>query len=310
MAGAVVVTLERPYSWTLGLVGFLAGGGLIVMAWPILVLPTPTGLQNLLGTPVSSLVFGSPTPALVALLVVGAVGAIVLAATALLVGAWAERQGIGVSLEAAADERLAPAADLAGAPGVGRVAAVRLLGLVPVALSIALAWGSVYDAAYHELVLPDDLVTPLPLRVMRDVPQMLALIGITWLVSDAAAAVGARRLVLERRSVFGAWAIGWRELLRRPFRVMGTALVGLVALVLLTGPALTAATIGWERVKEILAADREPVVMIAAVAICVSIWLGGLVLAGVGAGIRAAAWTLSVPQRAWPPGSSAGPSRP
>ena len=58
LPGAIVVTLVRPVSWALGLAGFLAGGGLLLVAWPILVLPTPTGLQNALGGPLSTLVFG------------------------------------------------------------------------------------------------------------------------------------------------------------------------------------------------------------------------------------------------------------
>ena len=62
ISGAFVVTLLRPVSWALGLAGFLAGGGLLLVAWPILVLPTPTGLQNALGGPVSSLVFGTRRP--------------------------------------------------------------------------------------------------------------------------------------------------------------------------------------------------------------------------------------------------------
>lgn len=312
MAGAVLVTLIRPLSWVLGLAGFLAGGGLVLVAWPILVLPTPTGLQNALGTPVSSLVFGSPTPALVALVAGGGAAAMMMAATAMLAGAWAEREGIGVALEAAAEEGLAPAVDLAGAPGVLRIAVVRLLDLVPVAIALGLAWGPVYDAAYRELVLPDDLVTPLPLRVMADVPHLVVLVAVAWLVSDSAAAVGVRCLVLERRSVLGAWVDGWGELVRRPLRVIGTAILGLGVLVLLTGPALAAAAVGWARVRDILGDDRDPIVTLAAVVIWVSIWLGGLVLAGVGAGIRAAAWSLAVPRRlpsAGAPGASPGSSR-
>ena len=69
ISGAFLVTLVRPASWAFGLVAFLAGGGLIVVAWPILVLPTPTGLQNALGTPISSLVFGAPSEAMVWMLV-------------------------------------------------------------------------------------------------------------------------------------------------------------------------------------------------------------------------------------------------
>ena len=56
ITGAVVVTLLRPISWALGLASFLAGGGILLLASPILVLPTPTGLQNALGGPVHRLV--------------------------------------------------------------------------------------------------------------------------------------------------------------------------------------------------------------------------------------------------------------
>jgi hypothetical protein len=66
-------------------------------------------------------------------------------------------------------------------------------------------------------------------------------------------------------------------------------------LVLLAGPALAAAAAGWLRVRDMLVGGREPVVVLGAVAIWVAIWLGGLVLAGVGAAVRAAAWTLEMP---------------
>jgi len=245
---------------------------------------------------VSSLVFGAPTSQLLLLLTGGIAGAALLLVLATLAGAWCERQGIAVALEAAAEEALAPEASLDGAPGPGRVMVIRLLALAPVALAAGLAWGSVYDAAYHELILPDDLATPLPLRVMGDVPWLLLAIAVVWLLSDAAAAVGVRRLVLERRPVLAAWLLGWADLVRRPQRIIPTALVGVGLVVLLLGPALAAAAVGWTRVRDILAAGRDPVVTVVAVTVWVAIWLGGLVLAGVAAAIRAATWTLEIPR--------------
>ncbi len=306
MAGAVVVTLLRPLAWALGLAGFLAGGGLILIAWPILVLPTPTGLQNALGGPISSLVFGSATLELLALLIGGVAGVVFLLLLLILAGAWAERQGIGVALEAAATEGLAADAQLRGAPGVGRVAVVRLLGLVPVAVAIWLAWRPLYDTVYRELILPDDLVTPLPVRVIGDIPGLLFAVGLVWLLADAASAVGVRRLVLERRSVPVAWLLGWVDLVRRPLRILPTALFGAVVTLLMILPALAAAGLGWTRVRDILTGGRDPATIIVAVGIWVSIWLGGLVLAGVGAGIRASAWTLEVPRRRQQSGTSPG----
>jgi hypothetical protein len=298
MTGAFVVTLVRPASWALGLAGFLAGGGLVIVAWPILVLPTPTGLQNALGTPVSSLVFGSPSAQLLALIAAGTVVVLVVLAGALIAGSWAERQGIGIALEAAVDEGLIAAApDLWGAPGAGRVAVIRLLSLVPIAVALALAWQPLYDVTYHELILPAELVTPLPVRVIRSVPLLLAGIAATWLLSDTAAAEGVRRLVLERRSVPVAWAMGWADLVRRPFRVLGSALVGLAVLVLLTGPSLIAAAVGWQRVRDLLESTQASVLVLAAVLVWVAIWLGGLVLTAVGAAFRSAAMTMEAVRR-------------
>jgi hypothetical protein len=58
---------------------------------------------------------------------------------------------------------------------------------------------------------------------------------------------------------------------------------------------MVAAAIGWARVDDIMLGGRTPLVVLGAVAVWVAIWLGGLVLAGVGAAFRAAAWTLEVP---------------
>ena len=296
--GAVVVTLLRPVTWALGLLGFLAGGGLLIVAWPILVLPTLTGLQNALGGPVSSLVFGAPSTGLLAMMVGGLLGVLVLGVLAILVGSWAERQGIAVVLEAAADDGLQrPSPDLRGAPGTWRVAIIRLLALAPVALAAALAWRPLYDATYRELILPRDLVTPIPLRVLGEAPWPVIWVIAAWLVADAAASVGVRRLVLERRPVLVAWLLGWGDLVRRPLRVIATALLGLGLLVLLVVPSMLAAAIGWDRIRAILTDGRDPLLVVAGVLVWVAIWLGGLVLAGVAAAVRAAAWTLELPVR-------------
>lgn len=298
LGAAFVVTLIRPGSWAFGLAGFLAGGGLVVVAWPILVLPTPTGLQNALGGPLNALVLGAPSVS--RLLVIAAALAAVLAVLGLglLIGAWAERQGIAVALEVAADEGLIPAGrGLAGAPGAGRIALVRALGLVPVAVVAAASWPPLYDAAYRELVLPADLVTPLPIRVIGDVPWLVAAIGVAWLLCDSAAAVGVRRLVLEDRHALAAWLLGWADLVRRPHRILATALAGTSVLVLILGPALLASAIGWARVRSLILDGREPLGAVAAVAIWVAMWLGALVLAGVAAAFRTAAWTFELPRR-------------
>ncbi len=292
LSGAFVVTLVRPVTWALGLAGFLAGGGLALMAWPVLVLPTPTGIQNALGGPVSTLVVGTPSPAMLALIGGGLAGGVVLFVAALLAGAWAERNVIAVALEAAGDEGMLAPPDLRGAPGTRSVAILRLLALLPLVALAVVAWQPLYDAAYHELVLPDDLVTPLGLRVVRDVPWLVVALLLMWVAADAAGAVGVRRLVIERRPILVAWALGWVELVRSPLRVLTTATFGLVVLALLAIPGILAAASGWARVRDVVTQGLDPILAMGTVATWVAIWLGGLVLAGVGAAIRAAAWTL------------------
>ncbi len=294
IASAFVTTLIRPAAWAFGLLGFLAGGGIVLVAWPILVLPTPTGLQNDLGGPANRLVLGTPSVELVVVAVAAVLVGVAIVITACAVGAWAERQGIQVALDAATAEGLAvEPGNLAGAPGVGRITVIRLLALAPVLVAIALAWGPVYDVAYHELILPEDLVTPLPLRVVRQVPALLAGVGAVWLVSDAAGAIAVRHLVLNRRSIGRAWLLGWADVVRLPVRTLATAVVGLVTMVLLLGPALLASGSGWSRVRDLMLGNADPLSALAAVVIWVTIWLAGLALVGVAVAARAAAWTFA-----------------
>ena len=301
ISGAVVVALVRPAGWAFGLLAFLAGGGLVLAAWPILVLPTPTGLQNSLGNPISSLVFGAPSAPMLAMLVGGLLAAIAVVAAGLLLGAWAERQLIAIAVEAAADEGIvAPAPDLDGAPGPVRIAMVRVLALAPVGVALLLAWRPVYDITYRELILPGNLATPLPIRVLGDVPWVLIGIGVAWLLGDAAGAVGVRRLVIERRPVLVAWLLGWADLLRRPHRIIPTALVGVSVLLLLTVPALLAAAIGWTRVRDVVLEGRDVTTTLVALITWVGTWLGALVLAGIGQAFRSATWTLELPRRPGP----------
>ena len=161
LPGAIVVTLVRPLSWLLGLAGFLAGGGMLLMAAPVVVLPTPTGIQNALGAPLSTLVFGTPSTAMV-LRDRGGRGRRSRAP--------ARRPARGRLGRAPPDRapagrgrRRGPARDAprsTGRPGPWRRHRAGAVLLPVIAVGIV-AWQPVYDATYRELVLPIDLVTPL-----------------------------------------------------------------------------------------------------------------------------------------------------
>ena len=308
LAGAIVVALVRPLAWGLGLVSFLAGGGLVLLAVPILVLPTPTGLQNLLGGPLTSLVFGIPAGGLVALLAGTVAGVALVLAAAVGLEAWAERRGVAVALEAGAEEAICAAAPLDGAPGVGPVTTLRLAALLPPVLVLMVAARQIYDVTYRELILPEDLATPLPLRVVFALPVPVLSLVLAWLLADSAAAFSVRHLLLERSSVLRAWVAGWVALVRRPVRVLGASLFGLFVLAILLGPALAASAVGWAKVRDILLAERDPGATLLAVVVWVAIWLGSLVLAAVAAAVRASAFTLAAASALSPASQAPGPA--
>lgn len=296
LLGALVVAFVRPAAWPIALAGFLGRGGVLLVLLPILVIPTPTGIANAVGGPVSSFLFGSPSPALLAMLAAGLAAGLALVVAGAAVAGWSERSGILQALRAAADEGFVPARHLrlAGGGSLASLAGLRLLGLVPPVAALLLSAPVLYDAFYRELVLPDELHSPLALRVLRDVPGTVLAVGATWLVAEAATSLAIRRHVLDRRGVAAAWAAGWIGLARRPGRVMGTALATMALTVGLVGPPLVAAALAWIRARDLLREDRDAPAIVLAVLLFVALWLGALVLSGLAATIRSAAWTFEV----------------
>src|SRR6185312_15190099 len=66
LGGALLVTLTTPATWPLALAAFLLRGGFLLVTIPIVVLPTPVGLGNVLAPWITPLALGSITPAFVA----------------------------------------------------------------------------------------------------------------------------------------------------------------------------------------------------------------------------------------------------
>ena len=218
------------------------------------------------------------------------------------IGAWSERLVVGGSLDVAADEGLVPLA-AENAPlrrGAGAVAVIRLLGLIPLAIALVAAAQPLYLAVYQELILPEELRTPLLLRVLADIPGALLWLAVAWLLGDAAASLSVRRLLLEGRSIGAAWALGWLGLVRRPWRVLGTALATTSVLLLLLLPGdprcghrLGAAPGAAHRGGRSLA-------IAFGVLLFVAVWVAGLVLVGAAAAFRGAAWTFELVRRPGP----------
>src|SRR3954462_9153227 len=89
VTGAMAV-LERPVMWPVALAGFLARGGILALLLPIVVLPTPSGVADVVAPAITSSAFGLVPPAFILLI---GVAAVFLAAWVLLgglAGAWTD----------------------------------------------------------------------------------------------------------------------------------------------------------------------------------------------------------------------------
>ena len=185
MLGGALGALAAPGSWPVALAGFLARGGLILFLVPIVVVPTPAGVANVVAPWLVPFVFGQVSAEAVVILGLTAAGILGWIVAGGLLGAWAD---VVLIRDASANEEL----------GFGPIAApprrrlnrqafvVRLLAHAP--LGIALAWGAarIGQAGYQELVNPLEVVSPLVVRIVSDVPDAVAAVLIAWLIGAAA----------------------------------------------------------------------------------------------------------------------------
>ncbi len=290
LTGPLLATLARPRWWAFALAGFLVRGGILLMLLPIVTLPTPSGLTNALGPAVTGLALGGAGTDLI-LLVVG----VCLSLTAAiifggLVGAWLE---VTLVREVTVDEELGVAL-VADGGLVGRGFAVRLLAHIPLVLT--LIWGvpGIVQAGYAELVLPDELVTPLVLRVLERVPATIGVIVAAWLLGEMLGGLAVRELVAGR-SLLAALGRGILAGVRRPIGAIAVLVATQAAMAILLVPALSASGATWDRVRFLLVdgilTSQDAVSLAVSLWLFVALWFGGFVLAGVATAVRAVAWT-------------------
>lgn len=297
LLGAIIATLDRPALWAIALAGFLARGGIVVFLLPIVILPTPSGVADVIAPALTSFAFGLVSPefvTIVAAVVAFLVGSLVLGGLA---GAWADVELIGAAAtqEELAGPELATTVSVQPTAArrlvVFRAFAARLLAHVP--LWLALAWGAVRigEAAYAELVTPFEVVTPLAIRVLAAVPDTIAVVVATWVLGEAAAGLAVRRVVLDGAPIVAAAPRGWLDLVRRPVASVVTLLATDLAVLAAVLPAIFASTVAWSWVRLVILGRDGPLEVGVALIVLVALWLGGLVLAAVATAWRSLAWT-------------------
>lgn len=292
LVASLEATFDRPRWWLLALAGFLVRGGLLLFILPIVILPTPAGIANALAPTLVGFVFGSPSPSFVVLVVTIAVAVTVWLVAGGLLAAWVDAATI---LDAAST----PALDLPlhGRAGLAwRSMIARLSSLVPFA--IVLGWGvtRVIDATYAEVITPSDVTQPIVLRIIAQVPEVIALLLVTWLAGETAGGLAVRHLALRPGWGIGhALARGWADLLR-PGSLLTLAVTSLVVLGVAL-PAAAASSYAWDRLRVAFEDGADVVVVGLTLVSFVSIWLAGLALVAVAVAFRGAAWTFEAARR-------------
>jgi len=307
LIGALLATLATPATWPLALGTFLVRGGILLFALPVLALPSPVGIANVLSPTVIAVALGTMTSGLaISLVAVGLAAAILLG-----FGGWLaavlEAEGVRII---AADEDIraiagpvgagrAPNDDLgAGGPGgtAGRILAARLVAYVPLGLAVVAGSFRLGSRAYGELTAPGDVGTPFVVRVLLGSPEVVIALVVTWMVGEILGAVAVRRIVLRGDTLSGSLRGALGVTVRHPLATLARFWLPTVALFAVIVPSMLAASAAWGAARAALADledPADPVGVLGTVVVFVGLWLVGLVLAGVVSAWRAAVWTAA-----------------
>lgn len=301
LIGALLTTLATPATWPLALAVFLLRGGLFLVVLPIVVLPSPVGLGNLLAPALIAVVLQGPSLELV--IVVGLVVVAVLVWFVVGGLAAAALEAESARLVAARQEDTHPATARATA-GIGngqdrqarvatRILAARIVAHAPTALVLLLGSIRLVDAAYRELTAPFDVVTPIVLRVLRDAPEAVVAIVVCWAAGEIVGGLAARRIALDGAPVGSALRGAIRAVAHRPLEVLGDFLIPLATLCIVLLPSTVAATAAWGLVRAALRSRGDPISATLAVLVFVTLWLVGLGLVAVTVAWRSAVWSVA-----------------
>lgn len=278
---ALEAAIADPGAWPLGMLGFLVRGGLVIMALPILTLPSPVGLATLLGPAVIST--GRLDGPLLALIVGSSLALLAIVGCALVLAAFEQ-----ASLHA----RWGRPARMPPRTALGRLIALELVAIGPLALVVALTLPTIVDEVRAELLLPGDLAVPLMVRLIARTLLPLAALVAAILVAEAIDGSLSRRVVIEQRrrrspgrgliSVVASAALGW-------FATLFVLVPGLA----ITGATWEAARVAWSGLASDPTSSETALASVATVAM-VAVWIGVLWLCGIASILRAHLWSSRV----------------
>jgi hypothetical protein len=312
VVASLLVTIGRPDWWLLALTGFLVRGGFIVFVLPIVLLPSPLVISNIVAPLIIPIAFGRIGIDAIAI----ALGTFAVLLGWLVVGGWiaaaADAALIREEVAAAVDEGVGSTTDGASADGhrtaaaiarpyrslVGKLLIARLVAWVPLAIAIAVGLARIVAITYGQLTLPAEVAVPLALRVALEAAPELAVIAVTWVVGELVGGLAGRRIVLDGVHTWPALLAAVSDVVRRPGSTLLPWLVATALFLVILGGTVGAASIAWSGVIDALSSrTADPPTVALNVLVFVAIWLAALVVAGFLAAIRASLQTFEEVRR-------------
>lgn len=303
---SLLVSLGRPTWWLLALAGFLARGGIVLAVLPIVNLPSPLALSNVVAPVIVPLALGHVDEGLLAVFAIVVAGLLAWLVVGGLIGAATDLGLIRDGLAAAVEEGVTgwAAGDndgwsavrrdrRGGGRLVARILVVRLLAHLPFAVVLAIGSVGIVHVAYSELTRPAGVDTPLVLRVAAAAAWPIVAIVVAWFVGELAGGIAARRIVIADEGIRWAIAGAVVALVRRPRATIVPQLVMTIALAVILGGTLGGVRVAWLRADAVLTDTRmDATTLVVTLAALVAIWLAALSLIGVLTAARSAALTF------------------
>jgi hypothetical protein len=306
---AAAVAAADPGSWALGLLGFLVRGGALLVMLPILSVPSPVLLSMLFRGEVGMIGRGELRVIAIGVGVVLAIVAILgVIASAYADLALAERFVRDSESEGLRQGRRAvPLSRASRRSLLWWVASVQAVALLPVIGVVSLLVASIVRATTDELLSPTTTELPLVGRVLPAIGPQLLIAGVVLVLVEMLSSLATRRLMAN------AWGLlpagpddgsetrvalrGAGRLVRRPARVIATALTGWLVIGTIGGFVLSVTLLAWGTARDVLVAGGatgDPVGWLAGaalIALFAGVWIGGLGLIGFATALRSGLWT-------------------
>ncbi|HET9614450.1 MAG TPA: hypothetical protein VFP22_06535 [Candidatus Limnocylindrales bacterium] len=295
LVAALLAVVGRPSWWLLALAGFLARGGIVLFLLAIVMLPSPLALSNLVAPLLVPIVFGGLTPFLIAIIAIGILSLVAWVIVGAWLGAATEIVLIRDARHVAADAGVVVRPDRPGARWlIVRVTVAHLLAHVPLLLTIAVASVGIVNVTYVELVNPADVITPLPIRILREAAAPIAAIAVAWAIGELAGGVATRRIVAGGESILAGVVRGYVELVTRPRSVLLPAVTGLLVLAVDLAAMLAVVDLAWTASRSALASlGRDPAGVVVAIPGFAAAWCLALLVVGLVDAWRSVAVTIA-----------------